>query len=182
MRSTHWNSDGEPCHFEGAHVSLRGAVSRPIPQPKPHVIVGGRGLTRMPTLAARHADELNALLLTPKGLKQQHDALERACQQAGRDPSTITHSALCGYAVGATERDVRRRIVRTQSFLRDSRSGEEFEAYARENWVCGTPDDAAERIEDLQSRGVAKVVFHHLLHDDDEALALLTNEIAPRLT
>lgn len=176
-----WRSSGEACYLDGTHVRLRGAVFRPIPQPKPYLIVGGKGVVRPPALAAQYADELNALLLTVDGLKLQHGALRRACEEVGRDPSTVKHSALCGYVIGSTDRELEDRIARAHSFLRDQRSLAEFGLHVRDNWIYGKPDDFAERIQELQSSGVGKIIFHHLLYDDDDALGLIADEVVPRL-
>lgn len=52
---------GEPFDYEGAHVSLRGAIGRPVPvqQPRPPLHVGGAGPSLTMPIVADHADWWN---------------------------------------------------------------------------------------------------------------------------
>lgn len=177
-----WHSPHTPCYLDTPHVRLRDPIFRPLPRPRPRIIVGGRGVHLMPVLAARYADELNALFLAPDRLKQQHNALERACEQADRDPSAVIHSALCKYIVGSTDRELQDRVASAHRFLRDRRTLADFARYVQDNWLFGYPDDVAFRIDQMRSSGAGKLVFHHIVHDDDDALALLASEVTPRLS
>jgi alkanesulfonate monooxygenase SsuD/methylene tetrahydromethanopterin reductase-like flavin-dependent oxidoreductase (luciferase family) len=50
---------GEPVSIEGRHINLDGAISTPVPERAPHVIVGVGGSRRTLARAAGFADELN---------------------------------------------------------------------------------------------------------------------------
>jgi alkanesulfonate monooxygenase SsuD/methylene tetrahydromethanopterin reductase-like flavin-dependent oxidoreductase (luciferase family) len=48
-------------------------------------------------------------------------------------------------------------------------------------WIVGTVDEAAEQLAALRDAGVARVMCQHLLHDDLDAVALIGEELAPRV-
>jgi alkanesulfonate monooxygenase SsuD/methylene tetrahydromethanopterin reductase-like flavin-dependent oxidoreductase (luciferase family) len=48
-------------------------------------------------------------------------------------------------------------------------------------WIVGTVDEAAEQLAALRAAGVARVMCQQLLHEDLEAVALLGDELAPRV-
>ena len=59
----------EPVSFDGEFYRLRDAVLMPrSPRPGgPPIVIGGNGLRRTSPLAARYADEWNAVLIPPSG-------------------------------------------------------------------------------------------------------------------
>ena len=81
--------------FEGAYYQARDCVLRP-PGPRPHgppIMVGTSG-PRMLALTARYADGWNADFgSSPESIRSLNDAVDVACQEAGRDPTTLERSA-----------------------------------------------------------------------------------------
>ena len=69
------------------------ALPRPVQQPHPPLVLGGRVKPRFAALAARYATEVNTLGAPNDELRERKAALDRACAEAGRDPATITHAA-----------------------------------------------------------------------------------------
>jgi len=75
----------------GDFYEVRDALAEPKPLQSPlPILVGAKG-DRMLRVAARHADEWN-LWSTPELFAERSSALEAACTEAGRDPSTIRRS------------------------------------------------------------------------------------------
>ena len=85
--------------FEGTHYQLRDAVCEPKPvqQPHPPIVVGGYGKPKLLALAARYADELNLDNPTPERAREVFAALDGACRQAGREPSTVRRSVMLAW-------------------------------------------------------------------------------------
>ena len=75
---------------EGEHYRLAGATHRPRPGRVP-LLVGVKG-DRALGVAARHADEWN-LWASPSTFADRSAALDRRCDEVGRDPATIERSA-----------------------------------------------------------------------------------------
>lgn len=78
--------------FQGEHCSARHAELSPHTDPRPPVLVGGKG-PRMLQRAVRFADMWNAYVAwsgdDPAGLIP---LVDRACEQEGRDPQTLTRT------------------------------------------------------------------------------------------
>ena len=104
---------------DGAHYVLAGATHRPRPGRVP-LLVGVKG-DRALGIAARHADEWN-LWATPSTFADRSAALDRRCDEAGRDPATIERSAqaLVVFSDGSGPADVARWEAAGLPFLRGS--------------------------------------------------------------
>ncbi len=103
---------GGPFTFIGQHYRTQDLRARPLPlqRPAPPIWVGGRG-DRLLGVVARHADGWNAAgwAGTIDDYRRRLSVLERACQDAGRDPAGISRSINRGALVGEDEADLRRR-------------------------------------------------------------------------
>ncbi len=175
-----WDPSRDPVDLSGSHVRLEGAVFRPKPQPRPRLVIGGRGLRRTPALAARYADELNTVSSTPQRCAEQRAALDAACQAEGRDPATVAYSMMTGCIVGSTTEEFHTRVRRLQERSGDGRSVEEYLAELSGEWVLGTPEQAADHLGALGRAGVQAVMLQHLLYDDLDMIDLVAAEILPK--
>ncbi len=159
--------------FEGEFVTIRDGRFTPKPDPMPRIIVGGTGLGRTPALAARYADELNGVYLSPLECAKQREALRAACGAAGRAPDTVGYSAMTGCLIGLDAEDFHARARRLQALLEDTRPLETFLHDLEETWVLGTPDQAAGRLAELAEAGVERVMLQHLVFDDLDMLDVI---------
>lgn len=176
-----WGLDGDPFSLQGAFVRLDGARSRPWPQPRPRLVVGGAGRSRTPRLAAAYADEWNTMLATPADCAERRALLDAACERAGRDPATIDLSLMAPVCVGADAAAVRRRAGRIAERLGDDRPPEVLLEALRPKGVVGTPEEAAEALGRLAEAGVTRVVLQDFAPDDGEQIELVARDVRPRL-
>jgi len=81
--------------YEGRFSSVHAAVNVPkgIQQPRPPIIVGGNGHDVTWRLAARFADELNVVFLSPEQIGESLPLIRARCEEIGRDPATLRLSA-----------------------------------------------------------------------------------------
>ena len=176
-----WDSNGEPFSFHGEFERVKDAQLLPRPDPRPRLIVGGRGPVKTVRLAVRYADELNSPSATPEECWKLRGVLDDACERHGRHPSTITFSLMTGCLVGATAKDLRARVRRLETLaIRYPRLAEYRERLAVRG-VFGTPDQAVDRIGRLAEAGVERIMLQHLFHDDLDLLDVVADEIVPRL-
>jgi F420-dependent oxidoreductase-like protein len=86
---------GERVSFEGEHYRLDEALLRPAPvqQPHPPVWIGGSGRRRLLPIAGRHADVWHGWSDTPEELSEMNAIVDRAAEQAGRDPAAILRAS-----------------------------------------------------------------------------------------
>ncbi|MDB4873038.1 MAG: hypothetical protein JWL97_4042 [Gemmatimonadales bacterium] len=78
--------------YAGRYYRTGAAVNAPGPVRQPPVLVGGGG-ARTLRLAARHADAINISAHDLGAVPHRIKFLERACADAGRDPTEITRTA-----------------------------------------------------------------------------------------
>ena len=79
-----WASDG-PFDFAGEHYRLDAAPALPKPvQPRLPLIIGGRGPSRTPELAARFATEYNFFAYPHEDVAERFAVVRAAAEQAGR--------------------------------------------------------------------------------------------------
>ena len=123
---------GEPdgWSYAGRHVSIAeakfwpkpvdvpGRPRTPIGTARPRIIVGGGGTPRSYRIAARYADEFNLSSASgPDKVREVCAALDAACVAIGRDPATLTRSAMIGVLVGRNEGEVKDRLAATVQAL-----------------------------------------------------------------
>jgi alkanesulfonate monooxygenase SsuD/methylene tetrahydromethanopterin reductase-like flavin-dependent oxidoreductase (luciferase family) len=165
---------------EWIRMPPRNVVPKPLQRPHPPLILGGTAKPRFAALAARYADEVNTLGAPNEELRQRWERLERACEDAGRDPATLGFSVMTSCFVGADRAEA---LGRIGAFL-DVRGGgdpEELLAQRADRWLAGTVDEVAERIRGLREVGVTRVFLQHLNHGDDEMVALIGERLLPAL-
>jgi F420-dependent oxidoreductase-like protein len=168
-------ADG-PFDFAGAHYELRGldAQPKPVQRPRPPVIMGGNARPRAAALAARYADEYNTPFPTLADVRERREAIERACEEAGREP--LPFSVMTGVLVGRDRAELAERARRLAEV-----TGEDVLADPGEAWIVGTVDEAAEQLGALRDAGVARVMCQHLLHDDVDAVELIGRDLPAAL-
>lgn len=156
---------GSTVSFPGPHYPIvdSPALPKPVQQPYPPIIIGGKGPTRTPRLAARYANEFNMAFVAPEAYAIQHGHVVDACRAVDRDPSTLIWSAALTVCCGRTEAEVARRAAAIGRDLDELRA----------NTAAGTPDEVRSKVKQFTDLGVTRVYFQVLdLHDLDH-LALL---------
>jgi alkanesulfonate monooxygenase SsuD/methylene tetrahydromethanopterin reductase-like flavin-dependent oxidoreductase (luciferase family) len=182
-----WSYDG----ISG--VRVEGALFRPRPvdvpgRPRtatggarPRIIVGSGGTPRSYRLAARYADEYNLSSASPARAHEVRQALDTACADIDRDPSTLARSAMVGILVGRTEAEVaeRERAV-LESFGDDAEDGEGWLEERRERWIHGTPDRARAQVERFAAAGIERIMFQDFLPWDLDHVDVMGEELVGR--
>ena len=167
--------------FEGRHYRIKGldALPKPLREPHPNLIVGGSGGRRSIALAARWADEYNTVFASVDQCAGRRAAYERAWKDAGRDPALITFSLMTGCVVGRTPSEFERRARACME--RDGRSVSlaRWVEERRRDWVIGTVAEAVSTLRYLGDAGVDRIMLQHLVHEDDDMIRLIGEEIAP---
>ncbi len=165
---------GERFGFEGAHYTLVDcpALPKPVQRPGPPIIVGGGGQTRTPRLAATYAAEFNIPFSSLEVTGAQFDRVREACRVAGRDADSLVYSSAQTVCCGADDAEIARRATAI------GRQVDELRA----NALCGTPDDLVERLGEFAARGASRMYLQTLDLSDLEHLALIAEEVLPRVS
>jgi alkanesulfonate monooxygenase SsuD/methylene tetrahydromethanopterin reductase-like flavin-dependent oxidoreductase (luciferase family) len=175
-----WDPAQDPFTFDGEFEQLRDARFRPVPDPAPRIIVGGRGLRKTPALAARYADELNTVHATVERCRRTRASLDDACAAVDRDPGSIDLSLMTGFVVGRTDAEVRERAARIVQVTGSDEPADALLGRAADSWLVGTPAQVADRIGEYEQAGVRRIMLQHFLADDHEALGLVADEVSGR--
>jgi probable F420-dependent oxidoreductase len=180
--------DGEPASLEGERFVLRGAYDRPRPvqEPRPPLLVGGKGGPRLLRIAARHADGWNtAWRWTPDAYAGRARAAVDACEAAGRDPATFRLSLGLFTVVGEDEADLVRRRELMVERLPAGVGGALGLETLRAECLAGTPEQVVERAAAFAGLGVSELVVSPapvwFAMPDPSMLDLLAEAVLPAL-
>jgi F420-dependent oxidoreductase-like protein len=171
-------ADG-PFSFDGEHYRLRDLEAQPKPVQRPHppVIIGGNAGPRSAAFAAHYADEYNTVFATPAEIRERRANVERACEQAGREP--LPFSMMTGVLVGRDRAELEDRARRLVGVIGGDAAA--FLAEPPSGWIVGTVDEAAEQIAALAEAGLQRIMCQTLLHDDLDAVAIIGRELPAAL-
>jgi F420-dependent oxidoreductase-like protein len=169
----------EPFSHQGEHYRLHDLDARPKPVQRPHprLILGGGAGPRGAALAARFADEYNTAFPSLDDVRERRARIIEACERAGRDP--IAFSVMTGVIAGADGDDLHVRVRRLGQ--KTGQDAYELLSSPPRGWIVGTVEEAAEQLVALRDAGVSRVMCLQLLHEDLDAVALLGDELRPRV-
>jgi F420-dependent oxidoreductase-like protein len=160
-----WTEEG--FDYAGEHYTLHDqtALPRPLQRPHPPLVLGGTAKPRSAALAARFASEYNTLNAPLDELRTRRNRLEAACEEIGRDPATLGYSLMTTCVVGRDRGEVDGRLERLGELLgkRDWMG----------DWPHGTVEEVADRLGELRSAGISRVMLQHLDHTDVDAVAVM---------
>lgn len=180
--------DGEPASLQSERFSLRGAYNHPRPaqEPRPPILVGGKGGPRLLRIAARHADGWNAAWRwTPQTYADRARAARRACEAEGRDPSSFRLSLGMFAVVGEDQADLARRHELMRERLPAGVGAALGLDTLRAECLAGTPEQVVERAGAFAAIGVSELILSPapvwFAMPDPSMLDLLAEAVLPGL-
>ena len=145
---------------------------------RPRIITGGQGTPRGFRIAVRWADEFNLTSSSATVAKAKMAELDAACRAAGRDPATLTRSAMAGVLIGADEAELMRRAAdMRREFGIDSGDVDEWLNVRRGRSIVGTPDEARATIRDYAAAGIERIMLQDMLPRDPTFIEQLAEEL-----
>jgi alkanesulfonate monooxygenase SsuD/methylene tetrahydromethanopterin reductase-like flavin-dependent oxidoreductase (luciferase family) len=150
---------------------------KPLQQPRPNLIVGGRGGPRSIKLAARFADEYNTVNKTAGECAEIRAQLEAACAEQGRAP--IPLSLMTGWLAGEDQAELIDRAERLSEWTGRGIDGESFLAELPPSSIAGTVEEGIAQLGELAAVGVERVMLQHLLHRDIDAVEQIGRLVVP---
>jgi F420-dependent oxidoreductase-like protein len=169
-----------PFSFSGSYYTLDGldAEPRPVQEPHPPLLMGGKAGPRSAALAARWADEYNTPFASLEQVRERKAAIDAACRDAGREPIPV--SLMTGFLVGLDREELREKAAALAYAMGEpDRDVDAWLAAPPEAWIVGTVDEVAERLAALRDAGLRRVMLQHLLHTDLETVELIGRQLAP---
>jgi alkanesulfonate monooxygenase SsuD/methylene tetrahydromethanopterin reductase-like flavin-dependent oxidoreductase (luciferase family) len=151
----------EPASFRSERFELREAYNhpRPVQEPRPPLLVGGKGGPRMLRLAVRLADGWNTVWRwTPEAYAERAAAVRETCERQGRDPASFRLSLGLFTIVGEDAADLAGRY----ELMRERLPAGVVDAVPlnelRQDGLVGTPAEVLERLERFATLGVSELV------------------------
>jgi F420-dependent oxidoreductase-like protein len=170
---------GERFSHAGRHYQLTDnpALPKPVQQPRPPILIGGRGPKRTPALAAAFADELNVSYLPPEETGVAFDRARAACQAIGRDPASLRFSVTQLLACGATDAAVDKRLERTPVVPATGRRPGTQGVLGHA--AVGGPAEVAARLRRYADIGAERAYLHCWDTSDHDHLRLVADQVLP---
>ncbi len=174
--------------FYGRFYQIRDCVCEPKPIQKPHppIWIGGSGEKLMLRLVAEMADGYHhSGAISPEKFMRKLEVLKKFCREVGRNYDEITKGWQGLVAVAKSKMEVEELVERVKKFDPSSRglSEEEYRALSDEEYrasrLIGTPDECAEKIYWLKSRGVSRFILCFLDYPSMNGVRLFADEIIP---
>lgn len=164
-----WNTPaGQTFNHSGKHYQLTDSPALPKPvQQRIPVIVGGKGTTRTPALAAQYATEFNTPFVEFENLAQTFGRVRAACEAIERNPDDLTYSSAFVVCVGKDEAEFARRAAAI---------GRE-PAELREHGIAGTVSEAVDAIGRAREAGASRFYLQVLDLTDLDHLDLIAREV-----
>jgi alkanesulfonate monooxygenase SsuD/methylene tetrahydromethanopterin reductase-like flavin-dependent oxidoreductase (luciferase family) len=128
---------------------------KPVHQPRPPIIVGGRARPRTVRAAVAHADEYNTVFPSVEEARERKRVLDDAAREAGREP--LRYSIMIGCLVGRTRDEVDMRLER----------------HPNPPPITGTVDEVVAQLRAYEAVGVERAMLQHLDHEDVEMVTVL---------
>lgn len=164
----------EKTTFQGKHYRVIDAYCEPKPDPIPTIMVGAFK-PKMLRLTAKYADWWNVSSTTIDTYYTYVREFERACEEVGRDPSTVRRSWGGGCVCAPTEREISKlAAARLQA-------GADFAYDPGEDFV-GTPSQLIEQMQPFIEFGVDYFMLDCGGFPALTTVEMLIDEVLPALT
>jgi F420-dependent oxidoreductase-like protein len=160
----------EPVFFNGRYYTVKEGVV--LPRPKrpggPPILIGGNGPKRTLPLAAKFADEWNAVFISPDVFRERSRLLDELLAANGRSPG-----------------DVRRSLMTRGQLGTDEQLASQYKASLAElrehGFVIGTPTAMVDQLGKWAEAGVQRIMLQWLDLDDLDGLETIASKVLPQL-
>ncbi|MCY4073361.1 MAG: TIGR03560 family F420-dependent LLM class oxidoreductase [Chloroflexi bacterium] len=160
----------EPVNFDGEFYHLNDAILLPRPARRngPPILIGGNGPKRTLPLAAKYADEWNAVYVNLAKYKELRALMEQYLGEQNRAFDDMKFSLMTGVVYRPTQ-------ARLDAFLHDSGISEE--ARRGGAMIVGTAAEVIDQIGARVEAGVERFMLQWPDMDDMENLELLARDV-----
>ncbi|MGI0092201.1 MAG: TIGR03560 family F420-dependent LLM class oxidoreductase [Nitrososphaerales archaeon] len=173
-----WTEDS--ANFEGKYYRLKNAESLPKPLQKPHppVLVGGKGENVLLKIVAKYADMSNFFMsdcLTPEKCDRLLQALQKHCDQVGRDYGSIKKS-IAGLCVISRESSL------DEYARKEGMSLQDYKKYLESMAIWGTADEVAMKLKEYEKKGIDYAFLRFPRDSQDKMAKLFAEEVVPSIS
>ena len=184
-----FNAAGIPFGSAGQRIERLAVVAGQLDarlDPRPPLIVGGKGGPKVARVVAEHADGWNVCWrITPDEYRARLETLHEACARAQRDPETVGLSVGLYTLLGTDRNDLEARYEALQRWTPGGAlDGVPLATFAA-GALVGTIDETAATIKEFEALGAAEIILSPAslpfsVYDDDQ-LELAARELIPKV-
>ena len=176
----------EPVTFEGTFFQLHGATLLPVPQKSggPDILVGGNGVKRTLSLAARYATYWNGVALTPQAFQQRSTTLDRLLQEQGRQAKEVKRTLMLNLFFGRDKNELDQKLSwrHGQAELANSSvEGAIEKIRSSGSALVGNAEDIIEQIQAYAQVGVEEIMLQWFDLDEIERLRAFAQQVVARV-
>ena len=163
-----------PSDFDGAYYQLEDAILLPRPARSggPPIMIGGNGPRKTLPLAAKYADEWNAVFIDVAKYVELRALMRQYLVEAGRAPDSLKYSLMTRVLYRPTQ-------AQLDAHLHDS--GIDDEALREGRMIVGTGAEVVDQIGARAEAGVERIMLQWMDMDDMENLELLARDVLPAI-
>jgi F420-dependent oxidoreductase-like protein len=155
--------------FEGRHYRLHEATLLPRPAAGSlPVVIGGNGEKRTMPLAAKFADEWNAIFIPPDRFRELTGHMDSLLDGLGRARSDVRRSLMTGTLLARGDADLREKL---------SAQGRTLQDLHERGLIAGTPEHWIDRLKAYRDAGVQRIMLQWLDLDDTEGIAVVAERV-----
>jgi alkanesulfonate monooxygenase SsuD/methylene tetrahydromethanopterin reductase-like flavin-dependent oxidoreductase (luciferase family) len=164
-------------NFAGKHYTITDALCEPKPVQKPSIPVwiGGAGPKMTLKVVAKHAEGWNTFLGPREDYELLLGALERHCEKADRDPSTVRKSLAVTLVIDSDSSKLDEKLATVARQRNTTPDG------IRARTLAGTPDDVADQVLNIAEWGVDHIIIGVRAPYPLDDLSLFAQEVIPRV-
>jgi len=184
-----FNAAGIPFGSAGQRIDRLSVVAGQLDarlDPRPAIIVGGKGGPKLARVVAEHADAWNVCWrITPDEYRARLGTLHQACARAKRDPQTVGLSVGLYTLLGTDRNDLEARYEALQRWTPGGALDGVPLAKHADGALVGTIEDCAATIKEFEALGVSEIILSAAslpfsVYDDDQ-LELAARELIPQV-
>jgi F420-dependent oxidoreductase-like protein len=141
--------------LNGDHYQVKDAINQPPPVGRIPVMIGGSGEKKTLRMVAQYADESN-IICAPEDVPRKLEALDRHCENLGRDRSEITVSWQRSVCIAPTMEQAEEELdgYLGRRGIDVSALDEDTLARIRSRMIYGDPDTVGEQMAESMTLGV----------------------------
>jgi F420-dependent oxidoreductase-like protein len=165
----------EPVDFSGDYYTLREGIllPRPVRSSGPPIIIGGNGPLRTLPLAARYAQEWNAVYINAEQFSERCDRLDQLLHAAGRSPEEVRRSLMTRCEIGLDDADVEKKLANPSLSIDELR---------KRGLILGSASQIVDQLGKLAEAGVQRVMLQRLDLDDLDGLEQIARSVLPQVS
>lgn len=166
----------QPVDYDGQYFQLTEGILLPRPQRAggPTIMIGGNGCKRTLPLAARFAQEWNALMATPERFAVLNQYLDGLLLDRSRSASEVHRSMMVGCIFGQDDKQLDERVA---ARTKGERTAEDLRERGA---IVGTSSQMADQIHKLAEAGVERVMLQWIDLDDIDGLEAIAKNVLPQ--